>query len=79
MGPCLAALYDDDAKLTFLNLFPRQYIILSNQCNDTLYYFSIGVLEREESGSSSSLTKAKILYRSCTNESEYNMIGYIII
>ncbi|XDV29344.1 hypothetical protein PO909_032481, partial [Leuciscus waleckii] len=36
---------------------------------DTLYYFSIGVLEREESGSSSSLTKAKILYRSCTNES----------
>uniref|UniRef100_A0A8C1VD71 Neprilysin n=1 Tax=Cyprinus carpio TaxID=7962 RepID=A0A8C1VD71_CYPCA len=28
-----------------------------------------GVLEREKSGSSSSLTKAKVLYRSCTNES----------
>uniref|UniRef100_A0A673HYE4 Neprilysin n=1 Tax=Sinocyclocheilus rhinocerous TaxID=307959 RepID=A0A673HYE4_9TELE len=28
-----------------------------------------GVLEREESGSSSSLTKTKVLYRSCTNES----------
>ncbi|XP_059362209.1 neprilysin-like isoform X2 [Carassius carassius] len=28
-----------------------------------------GVLEREESGSSSSMTKAKVLYRSCTNES----------
>uniref|UniRef100_A0A673I5H8 Neprilysin n=1 Tax=Sinocyclocheilus rhinocerous TaxID=307959 RepID=A0A673I5H8_9TELE len=27
-----------------------------------------GVLEREESGSSSSLTKTKVLYRSCTNE-----------
>ncbi|XP_056094725.1 neprilysin-like [Rhinichthys klamathensis goyatoka] len=28
-----------------------------------------GVLEKEESGSSSSLTKANILYKSCTNES----------
>lgn len=34
-----------------------------------------GVLEREESGSSSSLTKAKVLYRSCTNESVIEQRG----
>ncbi|KAF4101555.1 neprilysin-like isoform X1 [Onychostoma macrolepis] len=36
---------------------------------DELEVILKGVLEREESGSSSSLTKAKVLYRSCTNES----------
>uniref|UniRef100_A0A8C2G839 Neprilysin n=1 Tax=Cyprinus carpio TaxID=7962 RepID=A0A8C2G839_CYPCA len=34
-----------------------------------------GVLEREESRSSSSLTKAKVLYRSCTNESVIEQRG----
>lgn len=63
----------------FKNLSPRQFVILSNKCNDTLYSFTIGVLEREKSGSSSSLTKAKVLYRSCTNESEYKSIDWRLL
>lgn len=73
MPRCLATLYGI-SRLKFLNPSPRQSVVLSNKCNDTLYSFTIGVLEREENISSSSLLKAKVLYRSCTNESEYNSI-----